>query len=242
MNCKIVRVIVAMGLLIVAGSVGSAYAASYSFNYNTISATASNSSIQSYMNTKLGGAGTVALSGAKGDNNYTGDGHVVNGTTLGTDETGTDRFIITLQSGSTDTIKMQFSGLQLYSVTFDYEIFPDATCTSPTNCPAKPDFSFYAGSGGSTSLIFHDYGDFPAWGSDSAVSTNERSAQKIVHSYTYTSDTAFDTIWFQDWPATIGVDNVTITTRTPPTVPEPASILLLGSGLMAVVRRRKLTK
>jgi len=244
MKSKVFKVIFAASLMVLVGAAGTAHAASYTFNFNSVAAGANNSAIQTYMNNVLGAGKSVALSGAKEANGYNGDGHVVNGTTLGNDESGTDRFIITLQSGSTDTIKMQFTGLQLYTVTFDYEIFPDASCTSPTNCPSKPDFSFWAGNGGTTSQIFHDYGDFPAWGSDSPVSTNERSAQKIVYSYTYTASgsSSFDTIWFQDWPATIGVDNITITTRTPPPVPEPASILLVGSGLLAAVRRRKLTK
>src|SRR3954470_2846653 len=138
MNRKFLNTVVALTLLVVAGSVSLAYAASYTFNYKTVAAGATNGAIQTYMQSVVGGAATVALSGAKEANGYNGDGHVI-GTcvsgvctskTLGNDDAGTDRFLITLQSGSIDTIKMQFTGLQLYSVTFDYEIFPDATCTS----------------------------------------------------------------------------------------------------------------
>ena len=249
MKSQTIRTLFAASLMLLLGTVGTGFAASYTFNFNSVSAGANNSAIQSYMQGVVGGAATVSLSGAKEANGYNGDGHVVNGTTLGNDEGGTDRFIITLQSGSTDTIKMQFTGLQLYTVTFDYEIFPDATCTSPTNCTnGLPDFSFWAGNGGTTSQIFHDYGSFPASGSHSPASGpyySERSAQKIVYSSTYTASggSSFDTIWFQDWPATIGVDNITITTRTPPpAVPEPASVLLCGTGILAVIRRRKLAK
>jgi hypothetical protein len=240
MNTKIFKSIVTVGLLILAGAVGSAFGANYqyTFNYNSLSAGANNTAIQSYMQNIVGAAGTVSLSGAKEANGYDGDGHVV-GKTLGQDGVGTDRFIISLQSGGTDTIKMQFTGLQLYSVTFDYEIFPDASCTGPTNCPNLPDFNFYVGNGGTTSKIWQDFGAFPPYGSDSRVSTNERSAQKVVLAYTYSSATPFDTIWFQDWPATIGVDNITVDGRTPPPqVPEPASIMLMGSGALALLRRK----
>jgi hypothetical protein len=155
---------------------------------------------------------------------------------------GTDHMIMTMQTGGTDTIKMQFTGLQLLSVTFDFEIFPDANCSSPTNCTAgKPDFLFYAGNGGSTSLVNSWLGAFPAAGSHSpfsGASANETAAQ-MIGSYTYTPGGTFDTIWFQDWPATIGIDNVKITTQTQTQVPEPASLFLVGSGVLAVLRRKK---
>jgi hypothetical protein len=47
---------------------------------------------------------------------------------------------------------------------------------------------------------------------------------------------------FVDWPVTIGVDNLDIGT-TPPrdlqAVPEPASMLLMATGLGEMIRRRR---
>jgi hypothetical protein len=256
MNTKLSKFLVTVGLLILTGAMTSAFAANYTFNFNSVAAGATNGSIQTYMQSVVGGAATVGLSGAKEANGYNGDGHVV-GTcvsgvciskTLGNDDTGTDRFIITLQSGSTDTIKMQFSGLNIYSITFDYEIFPDATCPSPSNCPnGRPDMTVFTGNGGTASnQILHDYGAFPASGQHSPYSgafATETAAQGLVLKYTYSSATPFDTIWFQDWPATIGVDNITISTNAPPPqVPEPASIMLVSSGVLAVLRRKSFKK
>jgi hypothetical protein len=43
---------------------------------------------------------------------------------------------------------------------------------------------------------------------------------------------------FADWPATIGIDDLSITFHTP-TVPEPGTMLLVGTGALAMFRRRR---
>ncbi len=153
MNRNFVRTVIAVALVVVAGSAGSAFAAGFTFNFNGIANGAQSAAIQSYMNGVLGAAGTVSLSGAQDANGYNGDGHVVGSCvgstctskTLANDndgQPGTDHMIMTMQTGGTDTIKMQFSGLQLLSITFDLEIFPDASCPNPGSCPKQAGFHF----------------------------------------------------------------------------------------------------
>src|SRR5712691_2409395 len=43
-----------------------------------------------------------------------------------------DTFIDNVSSST--AISMTFSGLKIYSVSFDYEIFPDGTCPTGNNC------------------------------------------------------------------------------------------------------------
>ncbi len=257
---KRVSLLVAALILV---SVGSAYAGSYSFNFNGIAAGAQSAAIQTYMQTTMTAQGAsssiangLSLSGAQDSNGYNGDGHVV-GTCVGSTCTsktlandndgqpGTDHMIMTMQTGGLDSIKMQFTGLHLYSITFDLEIFPDASCSVGSCTAGMPDFILNTGNGGSVSAVKTWLGAFPTSGSHSPISgssATETSSQLIVAQYTYTAPvgTTFDTVWFQDWPATIGIDNLTVNTSTQ--VPEPASIFLMGSGILAVIRRKRAVK
>lgn len=133
----------------------------------------------------------------------------------------------------------------IQSVTFDYQIFPDGTCEKldVTHCggsgnPNIPDFTF------GTNLnanVLTDYGVTPATGSHGYVSdalggTSEQAPQKLVTGYTAATLGA-TSFTFMDWPATIGIDNFVVNYHTNTPVPEPASLLLLGTVSLLVARR-----
>jgi hypothetical protein len=243
-----------LATLLLAGFVRPASAGWVNFNFNSVALTTgygTNATVQTYMTQQLNlqapGWGTVAVTGATATNVYTGDGHVTGPggqpLTLGTTDgavtpasvpKAADTFIATL--GTDTEIKMVLSK-NIYSITFDYEIFPNGNC--PTGCTGSnlPDFTFMANG---ISYV-HTYGVAP--GSDSAdpwktsaVSNNELAPQLGPKNVTFTFAGGVNTLRFIDWPVTIGVDNVTVST-TP--VPEPASMLLLGSGLAAAYAKRR---
>ena len=74
---------------------GSSITSVFSFDDGSLVNGSNNSSIQSYMNSKLAGGGSVVVTGSVASNSYNGDGHVVgpgNGTTsltLGTSDGST---------------------------------------------------------------------------------------------------------------------------------------------------------
>jgi len=224
------------------------------------------SSIQGYMQSLLKTGETVTVTGAVADKTYNGEGYVVgpgsnkgnvtpltlgntNGATSVSSNSAVNRtydtFIANTNDGGTQIssqIVMQFTGLTINgTVSFDYEIFPDVTGQTP-------DLTFAAGPTGHTSNIFTYLGVKPGSGYDQStgstmdakISKNnnpETNAQLIGHwSGTINNATELD---FIDCPATIGIDNLVITTST---VPEPASFLLFGTlaaGTLLLVRRRR---
>ena len=273
----------AAALFLMAGSIP-ASAGVVTFNFNSLGAGNNSSLIQSYMNTVLAGNATVVVSsGALADKGYNGDGHSVgvgNSTvsrTLGTSEgnggvaSGTTCDTSGCSNATTpanlDTWIRNASGVASFffdfssnfiidSVSFDYQIFPDASCTalSAAACggaavggyyPNQPDFTF------STDLgqVFHSYGTTPASPNNhspaSGLAAAELTPQKApVNTGLLTFNVAgSNQLTFADWPATIGIDNLVINYHTTPgaaaAVPEPASLLLLGSGLIALTARAR---
>jgi hypothetical protein len=224
---------------------------------HSLSHTAGNSGVQSYVQSFLSSGQHVTVTGAKSGYGYTGDGHVVgpckSGTcksvTLGTDSSGnnTDNFII--NNGPTSSgITMTFTGVAFTQVSFDLEIFPDGTCPDGTKgCGSNwPDFKFYVngnkvdtwlaqlpGSGNCDTLnptaCASTYSHSPASGS----SSKELAPQLITFNYVY-SGAAITSLSFQDWPAEVGIDNLKLT------IPEPSSLALLGGvfGMLGIIRRK----
>jgi hypothetical protein len=210
-------------------------------------------------------SGGTAGGGVAVDQKYTGDGFVVGNVsgspavvtpvTLGntdnaaTNNAGTkayDSFISNtadpegsngpaqLSQGILITFK---NGVSLTGTfTFDYEIFPDGTCPSLSNCggtgnPNLPDLDFSA-TGGTTSASHTYYGVAPSTLSDgssthsvsSGTGGTETAPQYIGVSQAFTL-TGATSLSFMDWPATIGVDNLKLVTTTP----EPrGDVFLLG--------------
>jgi len=255
------KVALCAGVVFVLSAGMSARADVFTFNFTGLANNASNSTIQNYMNTSvLGGAGTVTLTGAIGDSYYTADGHVVTGPgsgsasyTLRNKDGGT--FIVndnTQFGGSSNDINMLFSfnGATITSVTFDYEIFPDITCaalydkhSNPSGCggsgnPDLPDIELKAGTTQAGAVqVFQAFGVLPASPYSKSPDLNPETAPQVIGSITVSGLSAKD-LDFVDWPATIGINDVVITTSNP----EPATIILLGTVLslaMFKLRRRK---
>jgi hypothetical protein len=225
---------------------------------------------------------TGGSSGAVADQTYNGEGHVTGpGTpatkslTLGDSNGATqsnttstvnstyDTFIANTNDSSgqvSQQITVQFHGIAGLTITsFDYEIFPDGTCSALTSgsCggapsngiyPNQPDLEFAAGNstngtvgaGGDTIQQTY-YGITPGSGSDgntnnSPLSNSEAAPQLIgTWSGSLTGATELD---FVDWPATIGIDNLAISYNT--TNPEPASLILLGTLVGGLLLKKKL--
>ena len=242
------------GLVLLCGAITSAYADTISFNFNSLSASANNTAVQNYMNGQLQAGEHVTVTGAKAGLNYNGDGHVVgpcdpNGshtchsTTLAAD--GGGNFII--NASPIDTITMAFTGLNITHVSFDLEIFPDGTCPKQsTTCDATkanwPDFEFFADNALIQTWLAANPGDTAHGGSvyihspNSHYNHTELAPQLLVYDVTFDFPDGVTELSFKDWPATVGIDDLVITT------PEPSGLMLLGTGLigLAGLLRRKM--
>lgn len=245
------------GTLAAAGlAAGPAAAASVTFAYGSLANNATDSQIQSFMNSALGANGSVTVTGAVGSNSYNADGHVTgpgNGNSSYTladlDSAHNGTFIQNDTANSYNDILMSFKGLTIASVSFDLEIFPDDSCTSLSgnNCggrgnPNLPDLTLLAngsqvvqwnglvpGAGGNSNGIdASPYLHSPASGHFS----DEGAPQLLGSSGVWTLPANTATLDFQDWPATIAINDLVITfNQDPPPVPEPATIAVLGSAL-----------
>lgn len=255
-------------LVLALGGTRSVYATTLTFSFAGLANAASDTKIQKYMNSViqkdmnpvLSSAGSVKLKGAVASNSYTGDGHVVgpnsgNNYTSVTLDNSDGIFIMNNTPGGYNEMDMTFTGLKIYSVAFDYEIFPDGTCANGSknkhghyiNCSSWPDFTFKANG----QQVFETLGVMPGnpgapWPDSPAMHNGETAPQYLGVGSLNSGILAFKNgvsyLQFMDWPAIIGVDNLKVTT-TP--TPEPGIVPLLGLTLLGVggaLRRRAGTR
>lgn len=253
------KAILLSGALTFLGGAVSAEAGSISIDFGSLASGSSDSQIQTFMNGLLPAGASVTVTGAVASNSYNGDGHVTgsgtgaNSFTLAQlDPAGHGTFIENDTGASSNEIKMVFTGLTISSISFDFEIFPDGTCPSLSNCggaghPNLPDLTLVAN--GTNQVIQYSgvvpgqpgsyntaYIHSPASGQFS----NELAPQLLGSSGTLTLPAGTTELEFEDWPATIAINDLVIT-PSGGSVPEPSTMTLLGSGLIGLgwLRRRQ---
>jgi hypothetical protein len=231
-----------LGTLVLSVAVSTAAGATaFTFNFNSVSNGASSAAIQTYMTGVFGS--TVGVTGAIASNSYRGDGRVV-GPSLGTSDGATspsdgthnhvgsvDTFIMNNGPGSSSFTLNFGAAYLLTSLSFDWEIFPDASC-SPTCVGVNfPDIE-----------LLVDSNPTPIW---SMLGTGAVNPQNI--GVASLSLSGAHSITFMDWPAEVGIDNLVITGRCVPTspgcaqgdVPEPPSLPLVGLALAGLLVARR---
>ena len=242
------------------GTSAPALATVFTFNFdstaitNNTSTPTSNAAVQSYMNGILPGI-TVTGAGGLSNSNYTGDGHVigpvsngsVNPLTLGNTNGGLldspapaasrpDGYIV--NSGA-DRITLTLpTGTNAAWISFDFEIFPDGTCPTLSNCggsgnPNLPDFEFLANGVPATNWV--KYAVIPTSPNNHSPASGPTGAE-LAPQYLGTLSLAVNganVLQFVDWPQRIGIDNLVVTT-----VPEPGTMLLAGIAAAALLLTR----
>jgi hypothetical protein len=218
----------------------------------------SSAAISTYMSGVLGS--TVTVSGAIATPTYNGENHVV-GETLGTSDGGVhhgatnppDVFIINNNFGigasASDQFSITFANFKVITLTFDWEIFPDNTCSKTTSCgssyhPANadwPDIELFVNNSGTAT-----------WKALASYTTGQdpQAIGTIAAAFDFTSIGGATKLTFVDWPAEIGIDNFTVTGSCVScpvpnqTVPEPPILPLVGLALTAMygVTRRAATR
>lgn len=216
---------------------------------------ANSTAIKNYMNGVVGCSPNCvsSVSGALATANYNADGfgykfpsgpHAGQYMTLGTTDGATsfantaaadsyspDVFIMNdnfpIYGGGSDSINITFaSNLAVGTVvSYDYEIFADASCQSPS-CTPVPDLQFVAG--GVTEQTFN------------AASPGGSYDPQALGTTSFTLTAATNSLQWFDWPPEIGIDYLTITPPPLKTVPEPSPLPLTGLALALLVLVRRL--
>jgi hypothetical protein len=188
--------------------------------------------------------GSSGLAQMGNANPYSPNGKVGHLTTL-------DAFItndVNNSSPDKTTIGLQFSGFTFQSIEFDFQIFPDASCTTAGCTSGLPDLTLkYKDSNGVMQTVHQFLGETPDGDTHSPISGKtgtELTPQLLSHAL-FNLPEATNEVWFVDWPRTIGVDNVCLDCGPPRTnAPEPMSLAIFGVGLAGLVipmwlRRRR---
>ncbi len=192
----------------------------------------------------------------------TGNNATPNSTTdtyLGTSDNNGDQ--IDNPNSQSGAISIVFHGLTVTNATFDYEIFPDINCQSITtghspNCGTKvngvysnlPTFEFSTGALSNSgpnqngNVIFTTDGVTPGNGDGNETNSPDNSPEYAPQYIGMWNGQAISAtqLNFIDWPATVAIDNLSITYTTTTTThdsstPEPGTWLLFGTMLLAVV-------
>jgi len=213
---------------------------------NGLNATAGSTTIQNWLTNDLHNAGfpsaSATVSGALATATYNGEGHVF-GDTLGTSDGSihhsgrNDTFIINNNFGlyggpASRSFSITFTNLTVFSLSFDWEIFPDATCALGSSCagmgpgPTNPNWPDIE--------LFVDGGGTAVWSAQAPMVAG-RDPQGLGSSGTLNFASGVHTLTFVDWPAEIGIDNLTMNR-----VPEPSPLALAGLALafLVLVRQR----
>jgi hypothetical protein len=236
-----------------------------------LNTSSTSANIAAYMSSVLGCLNCVTLnSGVHVDHGYTGDGHAVGpggvALTLGDSNGATsnnasittnanDLFLANTSdssSSSTDRIVINFTQPMSGVFSFDFQIFPDGTCPSLSNCGTSqsnlPDLEFSALNASNTVLSSHTFwavapcATVGACQGSANSGTNGSSihspasgsgtelAPQLIGTYTTGYLNNVTQLDFIDWPATIAIDNLKIAT------PEPrGGVFVMGGLLLAAV-------
>jgi hypothetical protein len=249
---------------------GVAHAGQIAFNFSSLNTSSTNAQISTLMTSQAGS--TVTVNGAQVNTNYAGDNHVVGPTIGGTvvpwtlgDSGGTPTNPTAPTSANptysaylatTGTITMNFS-TPIYAVTFDFEIFPDASPPVPTfefsatdsgnhvvaaqyqgNMTSLPWIVYSIAPGANDAYLPGDpatYTHSPNSGTGSLETSNQLMGEAT---FVFSTNDPATSLTFADWPQEIGINNLILnpTGVTPfsTVVPAPPSAVLLGFGALGI--------
>ena len=236
MKKQVLLMPIAVALCVLATTL-SAQAGTVTFDFGSLGGGVDSRGIQTYLQGLVSGRATVSVAAASTPA-----------------RPGTDAFLRST-SGIAGWL-FTFGVGYIDSVEFDYEMFPDVTCTqlSPPACggsavggiyPSQADLAF------STNLgqIFEHYALKPGSGASGPAgsaraptdthllisgSTTTEKAPSLIGNSGLLNGGAANALAFMDWPAVIGIDHLVIDDRNPPdvhAVPGLGTMLLVGSGV-----------